>query len=98
TTLSTPPFLSETPSIPTPATPTRAASVAERNAPPSKAIPAVKFDINTATEKELKMIPASGPLWQLELLRRGPFSSADDLKKVNGIGDKKYETIRPYFK
>jgi type II secretory pathway component PulK len=26
-----------------------------------------------------------------------PFRSADDLKKVNGIGDKKYETIRPYL-
>jgi DNA uptake protein ComE-like DNA-binding protein len=27
-----------------------------------------------------------------------PFKSADDLKNVSGIGDKKYETIRPYFK
>jgi DNA uptake protein ComE-like DNA-binding protein len=26
-----------------------------------------------------------------------PFRSADDLKKVSGIGDKKYDQIRPYF-
>jgi DNA uptake protein ComE-like DNA-binding protein len=26
-----------------------------------------------------------------------PFKSADDLKKVSGIGDKKYAQIRPYF-
>jgi len=26
-----------------------------------------------------------------------PFRSHDDLKKVNGIGDKKYAQIRPYF-
>jgi DNA uptake protein ComE-like DNA-binding protein len=26
-----------------------------------------------------------------------PFRSADDLKKVNGIGDKKYAEIRLYF-
>jgi len=26
-----------------------------------------------------------------------PFRSADDLKKVSGIGDEKYSQIRPYF-
>ena len=97
-TLSTTPVSSGTPSIAISATPTRAASVAERNAPPSKAIPTVKFDINTATEKELKMIPSIGPVMAARIIAARPFSSADDLKKVNGIGDKKYETIRPYFK
>jgi endonuclease YncB( thermonuclease family) len=45
-----------------------------------------RIDINAATEKELKTVPDIGP-----------FRSADDLKKVNGIGDKKYAGIRPYF-
>jgi DNA uptake protein ComE-like DNA-binding protein len=55
------------------------------------------IDINTATEKELKMIPGIGPVMAARIIAARPFRSADDLKKVNGIGDKKYATIRPYF-
>jgi competence protein ComEA len=69
--------------------------------PPSKSrserlFPA-KFNINTATEKELKMIPGIGPVMAARIIAARPFRSADDLKKVNGIGDKKYDQIRPYF-
>jgi endonuclease YncB( thermonuclease family) len=53
--------------------------------------------INTATEKELKMIPGIGPVIAARIIAARPFRSADDLKKVNGIGDKKYAKIRPYF-
>jgi competence protein ComEA len=60
--------------------------------------PLGKIDINTATEKELKMIPTIGPVMAARIIAARPFQSADDLKKVNGIGDKKYEIIRPYFK
>ena len=56
-----------------------------------------KFDINTATEKELKLIPGIGPVMAARIIAARPFRSADDLKKVNGIGDKKYDQIRPYF-
>jgi DNA uptake protein ComE-like DNA-binding protein len=56
-----------------------------------------KFDINTATEKELRLIPGIGPVMARRIIDARPFRSADDLKKVNGIGDQKYETIRPYF-
>src|SRR6266480_6366820 len=56
-----------------------------------------KFDINTATEKELKMIPGIGPVMAGRIIAARPYRSADDLKKVNGIGDKKYDQIRPYF-
>jgi DNA uptake protein ComE-like DNA-binding protein len=56
-----------------------------------------KIDINTATEKELKMIPSIGPVMAARIIAARPFRSADDLKKVNGIGDKKYDQIRPYF-
>src|SRR4029077_4417614 len=55
------------------------------------------IDINTATEKELKMIPGVGPVMASQIIAARPFRSADDLKKVNGIGDKKYAKIRPYF-
>jgi competence protein ComEA len=56
-----------------------------------------KFDINTATEKELRLIPGIGPVMAARIIAARPFRSADDLKKVNGIGDKKYDQIRPYF-
>src|SRR6266480_6555491 len=56
-----------------------------------------KFDINTATEKELRLIPGIGPVMAARIIAARPFRSADDLKKVNGIGDKKYDAIRPYF-
>jgi DNA uptake protein ComE-like DNA-binding protein len=56
-----------------------------------------KFDINTATEKELKLIPGIGPVMARRIIDARPFRSADDLKKVSGIGDKKYAQIRPYF-
>jgi DNA uptake protein ComE-like DNA-binding protein len=56
-----------------------------------------RIDINTATEKELRMIPGVGPVMASRIIAARPFRSADDLKEVNGIGDKKYATIRPYF-
>jgi competence ComEA-like helix-hairpin-helix protein len=56
-----------------------------------------RIDINTATEKELKMIPGIGPVMAARIIAARPFHSADDLKKVNGIGDKTYVKIRPYF-
>jgi competence ComEA-like helix-hairpin-helix protein len=56
-----------------------------------------RIDINTATEKELRMIPGIGPVMAARIIAARPFRSADDLKKVNGIGDKKYAKIRLYF-
>jgi competence ComEA-like helix-hairpin-helix protein len=64
---------------------------------PGKHIPAGKLDINTATEKELRTIPGIGPVLMQRIIAARPFRSADDLKKVNGIGEKNYEKIRPYF-
>jgi len=49
------------------------------------------------TEKELRLIPGIGPVMARRIIDARPFRSADDLKKVNGIGDKKYDEIRPYF-
>jgi len=56
-----------------------------------------KIDINTATEKELTTVPGIGHVMAARIIAARPFRSADDLKKVNGIGDKKYAQIRPYF-
>ena len=59
--------------------------------------PLGKIDINTATEKELTTVPGIGHVMAARIIAARPFKSADDLKKVSGIGDKKYAQIRPYF-
>ena len=55
------------------------------------------IDINTATEKELTTVPGIGHVMAARIIAARPFRSADDLKKVSGIGDKKYAQTRPYF-
>ena len=83
------------------AIPSASISVTPRPAPPSPSknerLFSAKFDINTVTEKELRLIPGIGPVMARRIMDARPFRSADDLKKVNGIGDKKYDQIRPYF-
>jgi DNA uptake protein ComE-like DNA-binding protein len=59
--------------------------------------PLGNIDINTATEKELTTVPGIGHVMAARIIAARPFRSADDLKKVSGIGDKKYAQTRPYF-
>ena len=56
-----------------------------------------KIDVNRATEKELRGVPGIGPVIAARIIAARPFRSADDLKKVNGIGKKDYTKVRPYF-
>ena len=60
-------------------------------------IPLGNIDINTATEKELTTVPGIGHVMAARIIAARPFRSADDLKRVSGIGEKKYSQIRPYF-
>jgi DNA uptake protein ComE-like DNA-binding protein/endonuclease YncB( thermonuclease family) len=84
-------------------TPTRSAPIAATTpAGPNKShakekTPLGKIDINTATEKELTTVPGIGHVMAARIIAARPFRSADDLKRVSGIGDKKYALIRPYF-
>jgi DNA uptake protein ComE-like DNA-binding protein len=59
--------------------------------------PLGRIDVNTATEKELRSVPGIGPVIAARIIAARPFRSADDLKRVSGIGDKKYAETRPYF-
>jgi len=81
---------------PSPSTPTISPAEGKKSHAKEK-IELGKIDINTATEKELRLIPGIGPIMAARIIAARPFRSADDLKKVNGIGDKKYAEIRPYF-
>ena len=54
-------------------------------------------DINTASAAELETLPGIGPSTAQKIIadreKNGPFSSKEDLKRVSGIGDKKYAAL-----
>lgn len=60
----------------------------------------VLIDINSSDAEQLELIHGIGPVLAKRIVEyrneNGPFHSVDDLKKVQGIGDKKLEEIRYY--
>jgi DNA uptake protein ComE-like DNA-binding protein len=76
---------------------TRSSSVEKIGSHAKEKIPLGNIDINTATEKELTTVPGIGHVMAARIIAGRPFRSADDLKRVSGIGEKKYVQIRPYF-
>ena len=87
------------PATPVPS-PMASAPISAKPAPTrqgGKKVATGKFDINTATESELRTLPGIGPAMAQRIIAARPFTSADDLRNVKGIGDKKFEKIRPYF-
>ncbi len=57
-----------------------------------------KVNINTATVEQLSLLPGIGAKIAEEIVHyrtsNGNFSSTEDLKKVKGVGDKKFEKIK----
>jgi competence protein ComEA len=55
-------------------------------------------NINTATKAELEALPDVGAVRAQAIIdyrtKNGPFKSADDLKKVEGVGDKNFEGMK----
>ena len=76
---------------------TRSSPVGTNGSQAKEKIPLGNIDINTATEKELTTVPGIGHVMAARIIAARPFRSADDLKRVSGIGGKKYAQIRPYF-
>jgi len=92
---SSPPVVSP---IPKPdASPAPGSAVVMSGSHAKEKTPLGRIDVNTATEKELRSVPGIGPVMAARIISARPFRSADDLKRVSGIGDKKYALIRPYF-
>jgi endonuclease YncB( thermonuclease family)/predicted flap endonuclease-1-like 5' DNA nuclease len=84
--------------IPKPAASVMSSSpVATNGSHAKEKIPLGRIDINTATEKELTTVSGIGYVMAARIIAARPFRSADDLKRVSGIGEKKYAQIRPYF-
>src|SRR4051812_6932997 len=62
--------------------------------------PSHPIDINTASVAELTNLPGIGESKAkaiVEYRAADPFKSVEDLKKVKGIGDKSFETLRPHI-
>lgn len=59
---------------------------------------AAKLDINSASESELATLPGIGPALANRIVvyrqQNGKFQNIEAVKKVKGIGDKKFEKIR----
>ncbi len=54
------------------------------------------LDINTAIKAKLIFINGIGPILAERIIAGRPYKTVDDLLKVEGIGSKKLEKIRPY--
>ena len=58
-------------------------------------------DINTASSADLEAVPGIGKSLAQRILafreKNGAFGSVDDLLKVQGIGEKSLEKLRPYL-
>jgi len=53
-----------------------------------------KIDINTATQEQLEILTGIGPVYAQRIIEARPFSSLDDLLRVNGIGEKTLQKIK----
>ena len=59
-----------------------------------------RIDLNTADTDTLQRLPGIGPALAERIVKdraaNGPFATVDDLTRVEGIGEKTVEAIRPY--
>jgi len=59
-----------------------------------------KVNINTATEAQIALLPGIGPKLAAEVVNyrtnNGGFKTVEDIKKVSGVGDKKFEKIKNF--
>ena len=66
-----------------------------------KLLPGEKLNINTATAEELTALPGIGDALAAQIIayreENGAFAAAEDIMKVSGIGEKRFEALRDYI-
>jgi competence protein ComEA len=76
-------------------------SVAAPAAPKTAATEARPIDLNAADSAALESVPGIGKSLSQRIVafrdKNGPFQSVDDLLKVQGIGEKSIQKLRPYL-
>lgn len=69
---------------------------------PSQANENISVNINTATVEELEQLPGIGIVYARRIVEyriaNGPFSSADELVNIKGIGEKRLLKLKPFIK
>lgn len=83
------------PAAPTPAAPTGAGGGTGGEAP----APTGPISLNSATADQLDTLPGVGPVLARHIIdyrtQHGGFRSVDELREVNGIGDRRFADLRP---
>lgn len=68
---------------------------------PPEEIEVTMVDINRAAEEELTTLPGIGASLAQRIVddraANGPFDTVEDLMRVSGIGEKKFEELRDYI-
>lgn len=54
-------------------------------------------NLNTASLKQLAMLPGIGPKTAEKIVAARPFQSTDQITKVKGIGLKRYRALKPHL-
>ena len=61
-----------------------------------------KINLNTATEQQLMLLPGVGETTAQKIIQyrtdNNGFTTIEDIMNVSGIGEKKFEQMKPYIK